>query len=168
MAPSFDEVFREHLDYVWRIARMLSDDAVADDLAQEVFLVVRRKLPSFDGVSLRAWLYGITRNVARNYERGRRRQQRMLAALPSPGPAPAPDEAYEREEAADLMDTFLHSLSPAKRDAFALHVIEGLTAAEIAQTIGVPDRTIYSRVRAAKAALAEFLARHERRQGRGA
>ena len=157
--PSFDDVFRAHLDYVWRLARLLADDASADDIAQEVFLVARRRLADFDGSSLRGWLYGITRNVARNHQRGRRRWLRVLERLPEPEASVSMDAAYEQEEAAALMDEFLHGLRPVKREAFVLHVIEGLTAAEIAEAIGVPTRTVYSRVRAAQAELDRFVAR---------
>lgn len=160
---SFDEVFRTHLDYVWRIARILTDDASADDVVQEVFLVVRRRLSDFAGDSMRGWLYGITKNVARNHQRGRRRHLRLLQRLPEPEAVTTPDAALEREEAAALMDRFLASLTPAKREAFVLHVIEGLTAAEIARAIEVPTRTVYSRVRAAQTALERFAARNRRR-----
>ncbi len=160
--PSFDEVFRAHLDYVWRIARLLADDASADDIAQEVFLVARRRLADFDGGSLRGWLYGITRNVARNHQRGRRRYLRLLERLPEPEASPSSDLAYPQEEAAALMDAFLAGLSPVKREAFVLHVIEELTAAEIAAALGVPTRTVYSRVRAAQAELERFVARRRR------
>lgn len=157
--PSFDDVFRAHLDYVWRNARILADDASADDIAQEVFMVARRRLAEFDGSSLRGWLYGITRNVARNHQRGRRRWLRVLERLPEPEASAPIDAAYEREEAAALMDAFLQTLPPVKREAFVLHVIEGLTAAEIAEAIEVPTRTVYSRVRAAQAELERFVAR---------
>lgn len=166
--PSFDDLFRTHLDYVWRIARLLADDASADDIAQETFLVARRRLADFEGGSVRGWLYGITRNVARNHQRGRRRFLRVLERLPEPEASPSVDAAYEREEAAALMDEFLQSLSPPKREAFVLHVIEGLTAAEIAAAIDVPDRTVYSRVRAAEAELQRFVARRRKHDARRA
>ncbi len=162
-ALGFDEVFRAHLDYVWRIARILADDASADDIAQEVFLVARRRLAAFDGDSIRGWLYAITRNVVRNHRRGQRRYLRLLSGVPRPDPEPSIDVAYEQQEAAALMDAFLQRLSAPKREAFVLHVIEGLTAAEIAQAIEVPTRTVYSRVRAAQAELDRFVARHRRR-----
>ena len=161
--PSFDDVFRSHLDYVWRIARLLADEGSADDITQEVFLVARRRLAEFDGGSLRGWLYGITRNVARNQQRGRRRFLRVLERMPEPEASAPIDAAYERaseqEEAAALMDEFLQGLAPVKREAFVLHVIEGLTAVEIAESIDVPTRTVYSRVRAARAELERFVAR---------
>jgi RNA polymerase sigma-70 factor (ECF subfamily) len=166
--PSFDDLFRAHLDYVWRLARLLADDASADDIAQEVFLVARRRLADFDGRSVRGWLYGITRNVARNHQRGHRRFLRVLERLPEPEAGASLDAAYEREEAAALMDEFLQGLAPKKREAFVLHVIEGLTAAEIAEAIDVPDRTVYSRVRAAQDELERFVTRRRKQLERRA
>lgn len=164
-APSFDETVRAHLDYVWRVARVMVDDQSADDITQEVFLVARRRLAEVDVASVRGWLYGITRNVARNHRRSLGRRLRALARLPPPEPVPPPDALYDRREAAALMDDFLGSLSEPKREAFMLHVLEGLTAAEIADAIDVPTRTVYSRVRAAKAELDRFRQRtHGRTQ----
>jgi RNA polymerase sigma-70 factor (ECF subfamily) len=157
---AFDEVFRANLDYVWRVARVMAGEASADDVAQEVFIVARRRLATFDGGSVRGWLYCVTRNVVRNLERARRRHLRLVAALPEPEARLSPDEALAREEAAQLVDAFLATLAPVQRDAFMLHVLEGLTAAEIAGAIGVPTRTVYSRVRAARNALDRYLQRH--------
>jgi RNA polymerase sigma-70 factor (ECF subfamily) len=157
----FDDVFREHLDYVWRLARLHVGDADADDVAQEVFVVVRRRLATFVGGSIRAWLYGITRNVARNHRRGRSRYLRAVSDAPEPSMGVDADVHMQRLEAAAVIDAFLERLPDVKREAFVLHVIEGLTAAEIGQAIGVPERTVFSRVRSAQAELVRFL---ERRQ----
>jgi RNA polymerase sigma-70 factor (ECF subfamily) len=93
---SFDAIFRAHLDYVWRVARVMVDDASADDIAQDVFLVARRRLHEAPVRSIRGWLYGITRNVARNHRRQRVRHLRAVARVPEPGPAPPPDAHYDR------------------------------------------------------------------------
>ncbi len=158
--PSFNEVFRKHLDYVWRVARAMVDEASADDVAQEVFLIARRRMDDLEVQSVRGWLYGITRNVARNHRRGRGRHSRAVARLPEPAPAPSPDERVRQREVVQLMDRFIAGLAPLKREAFVLHVIEGLTAAEIAHSIGVPTRTVYSRVRAARTELEGFVRHH--------
>lgn len=130
-------------------------DACADDVTQEAFILVRRRLETFHADSIRPWLYGITRNAARNWKRSRQRRarrHRTLAEL-----APAPDERWEQvREAANLMDRFLAGLPSAQREAFRLKVIEEFTAAEIASCMGVPVQTVYSRVRAANAALERF------------
>jgi RNA polymerase sigma-70 factor (ECF subfamily) len=152
---TFDAIFRTHFDFVWRCARSFVGDACADDVTQEAFLLVRRRLGSFEGDSVRPWLYGITRNTARNWMRSRQRRarrHRTLAEL-----EPEPDPRWEQvREAANLMDRFLRSLPSAQREAFRLKVIEEFTAAEISACTGVPLQTVYSRVRAANAALERF------------
>lgn len=137
---------------MWRAARALVGDFLADDVTQEVFLVVQARLPTFEGPFVRAWLYGITRNVARNAMRAHTRhdRRRQHASTPSPGVAVADLEA------AALMQRFLDRLPPAQREAFMLKELEELTAAEIAIAIGVPLQTVYSRVRAARAELERF------------
>lgn len=152
----FEDLFRAQLDYVWRIARLQVGNAAADDVAQEAFLVARRRWAGFDGQSVRGWLYRITINVARNHLRSRRRRERAQAEAPLPTEDAGPEDAARWSQAARRLDAGLRSLSPAKREAFMLHVVEGLPASEVAEALGVPTRTVYSRVRVARA---ELLAR---------
>ena len=149
----FGDLFRAQLDYVWRIARINVGDAAADDVVQEAFMVARRRWDDFDGRNVRGWLYRITMNVARNHLRGRRRRQRALADAPEPADALGPDVAFEWSDAARRLDACLRKLTPVKREAFMLHVVEGIPAGEVAEALGVPIRTIYSRARAARAEL---------------
>lgn len=162
---SFETLFRENIDYVWRIARMSVGDGAADDVVQEVFLVARKRLRDFEGTAVRGWLYTITRNVARNYVRGRTRRLRLVQSAPPRPPALALDELIAHGEAAEFIEHFLHSLTPAKRDAFMLHVIEGLPAKEAAEALEIPTRTVYSRVRAAWAELEARVQRNRVREG---
>lgn len=157
-APSLRDVFSHHLGYVWRIARALgvpADDA--DDVAQEVFLVVHRRLDAFrPSHSLRGWLFGITRNVVRNYQRAHTRRERRLSAVPPPSPVCEPEATLELRQAAALMQEFLDGLDIDKRLVFLLADIEGLTASEIAEALDVPLGTVFSRLRAARLKLDQF------------
>lgn len=74
--PSFDELYDEHVDRVFRALHRfgVADDAV-EDAVQDVFVIAYRKLESFEGRSaLSTWLYGIALQVARNYRRSARRR----------------------------------------------------------------------------------------------
>jgi RNA polymerase sigma-70 factor (ECF subfamily) len=157
-APSLREVFAAHLGYVWRIARALgvpADDA--DDVAQEVFLVVLRRLHTFRRTgSLRGWLFGITRNVVFRHQRAHVRRERRLSGLLPPAPACEPETSLELRQAAALMQEFLDQLDVDKRIAFLLADIEGMTAAEIAEALEIPLGTVFSRVRAARLKLEQF------------
>lgn len=156
--PDFDAVVHEHLDYVWRVARSFAGETLADDIAQEVFVVVGRRLSGFTGSSLRAWLYGITKNIARNLARGQRRRERRVESIPHHEPPPCGERLTHVREAALLMEQFLAQLPPPQREAFMLVELEELTAREAASVVKVPQQTVYSRLRAARAALLLFRA----------
>src|SRR5262245_37188554 len=69
-AFDLEAVYAQWFHEVCRWIRALGGlDADTTDLAQEVFIVVRRKLPEFDGRNLQSWLYGITRRTVRDYRR---------------------------------------------------------------------------------------------------
>ncbi|MEM7153711.1 MAG: sigma-70 family RNA polymerase sigma factor [Myxococcota bacterium] len=159
-APALEElaaVYQEHIGFVWRVvARMGVPREAVPDVAQDVFLVVHRRLPDFDGrASMRAWLAGICRGVVRNHLRASARRRRRLELLPPPQ-ADAPEA--ERMELGDLVARCIDGLDEDQRDALVLVDIEGLAPAEVARTLGVSRNTIYSRVRLARAKLRERLA----------
>src|SRR3569833_2054893 len=68
---TLEDVYRDHFDFVYRQATRLGGPGIdAEDAAQEVFMVVARKLDTFDATSLiTTWLYGITLNVIRSLRR---------------------------------------------------------------------------------------------------
>ena len=150
--PEFDEVYREHAAYVWRLGRAMGVSLLhIDDVVHDVFLVVYRRLPDFDPQrSLRAWLGGITRRVVGHLERKRSREGRRLRALPDPPSPPTPHETLQRADAARLVEVFLGTLDEDKRMAFFLMDVEGLTAPEVAAVCGTNPRTVYSRARVAR------------------
>jgi RNA polymerase sigma-70 factor (ECF subfamily) len=163
------EIYRTHVDYVWRLARSLGvpPDA-AEDLTQDVFLTVHDRLHTFhpDG-SLRAWLFGITRNLVLHDRRRYARRERKLAALPQQGaPATTPDAALKLQHAAELMQDFLDQLDLDKRLVFQHAEIEEMTADEISETLGIPVGTVYSRLRAARQKLDQFRQRFQARSDR--
>lgn len=158
---AFTELYRDHVDFVWRLARSLGVDlAQLDDVVHEVFLVARRRFAARDDrASVRAWIAGITRNLALHHHRGRARESRRMQQVAPPATARGPDEQLELDEAAALMQRFLDDLDPDRREVFALIEIEGLSAPEVAALCGVKLPTVYTRLRAARLALAEFTER---------
>lgn len=152
----FETVYTDHFHHVARWARALGGlSADIDDLTQEVFLVVRRKLGSFDGPSLPAWLYGITRKTVSDYRR-RAFMRRLLggvirSAETAPEPrAPAGADSYERLEARQLMTRVLQKMSAVRRTAFVLFEIEGYSGEEIAELEQIPLATVYTRLHHAR------------------
>lgn len=148
-------LFDEHYDFVLRSAMRLGvASAAVDDVVQETFIVAGRKLASFEGrSSVRTWLFGILMRVAHTERRGeRRRQRRAAVAIES---ATMSEDPYARREAADMLHRLLATLDDDRRAAFILADVEGLTAVEIAEGLGVNVNTIYARIRAARKHLAE-------------
>ncbi len=168
--PELPEVYRAHVDYVWRIARGLGVPAdAAEDVTQEVFLRVHDRLHTFrPGGSMRAWLFGITRNLVLHDRRSYARRERHLASLPRPtAEAREPEATVKLRQAAALMQDFLARLDLDKRMVYLLAEVEELTADEIAEALAIPLGTVYSRLRAARQKLEKFRqtvqARGERR-----
>ena len=153
----FSAVYGEHFGFVWRSLRALGvSAAAADDAAQDVFIVVHRRLDDYDArAPMRAWLFGIARNVARRH---RERDQRD-PGLHLLGEGAAPDDTMQLREAATLVERFLDSLDDDQRAVFVLAQLEGLTAPEIAEALGVNPNTVYSRLRAARLKFERVVAR---------
>lgn len=152
---AFRGLYDEHHAFVWTVLRKLGvPEHDAEDVMQEVFLVVHRRLDAFEGRSAwTTWLYGITTRVYWNYARRQRTRPQASASASSlrlVDPAPDPERLTEQREASRMLEALLGSLDPDKRAAYVLHAIEGLSAPQISAVTGVKTRTIYSRLRAAK------------------
>ena len=167
-APGFSEVYEHHFDFVWRSLRRLGVQASAlDDAVQEVFLVVHRRLPEFEGrSSLKTWLFGIALRVAQRIARTQARHPATelpeTTTLGSTDSTPQ-DEAARREAIA-LLYSILDELDPDKRAVFVMVELEQLSAPEIAEELGTPLNTVYSRLRAARREFEASLKRHRARE----
>jgi RNA polymerase sigma-70 factor (ECF subfamily) len=168
---TFEEAYRAHFAFVWRSLRRLGvREEDAGDAAQEVFIVVHRKLPEFAGHSkLTTWLYGICFRVASERRRARPRPDpsaQEAAAFVTP-PAD-PGAAAERLEGLALLERVLDRIPDEQRAVFCLFELEGMTGEEIAEALEIPLGTAYSRLRLARAAFsaasAELVGRHEPQQ----
>lgn len=153
--PTFDEVYADHFHFVWRNLRRLGvPEAGLWDGAQEVFVVVHRRLGDYEARgALRSWLYSIVVRVARHVRRTARRKPAFgsedSAELADTGAAGA-DQRAERNQSVERLMALLATLDDAKREAFVLAELEGLTAPEIAAILNVNLNTIYARIRAAR------------------
>jgi RNA polymerase sigma-70 factor (ECF subfamily) len=160
--PTFDAVYAAHFDFVWRSVRRLGvAQSATDDAVQDVFLVVHRKLGAFEGrSSVRTWLFGIVRRVARDHRPRREREHsdEELGTI-ADSTERAPDERAARNEAARLLDALLQTIDEDKREAFILAELEQFTVPEISEALGVNLNTVYARVRAARQELEQGLAR---------
>ena len=159
---TLDALYRDHFDFVCRVARRLAGPMLsAEDVAQEVFLVVARRLASFEPLAqTTTWLYGITLNVVRTM---RRRRLLELSYRADEGEAlEVPFEmhdAVELREAWETMRDVLHAMTPRKREVYIAGELEELPCAEIARLVGVKEATVWSRLHYARREFAEKLAR---------
>jgi RNA polymerase sigma-70 factor (ECF subfamily) len=171
----FVQIYREQADFVWRNARRLGVPASsADDVVQDVFIVVQRRLTDFDGrVAIRSWIFGILVHVVRLYHRGHQRKDARCVSLDqssSPGavaeaPGLNPSEEAERAERMRLLETLLGQLSEDKRLLLVLSELEEWTLREIADYLGSNINTVFSRLRAAKLAFNKLHRRWLAEQG---
>ena len=168
---AFDSVYDEHFPFVWRSVRRLGvAEASVDDVTQEVFLVVHRRLADFEGrSSLKTWLYGVVLRVVRGHRRTLQRKTRPqggeLEAIEDTTAA-TPYESAEKAQAVRLLHALLDALDDDKREVFVLAELEQLPAPEIAEATGTNVNTVYSRLRAARREFEEAVARHRAREGK--
>lgn len=152
---SFPGIFQQHAQFLWRT---LMNQGVprheAQDLCQEVMLIVHRRLPDFEGNSLRGWLYGICVRVASDYRRSARvRREIPHGEVPEPGNAFGQMDQYEQNAQRQRLLRALERVEEDKRTAFVLYEVEELTLAEVSEALGVPLQTVYSRIKSAREAL---------------
>jgi RNA polymerase sigma-70 factor (ECF subfamily) len=155
-------IYAAHFDAVWHhLRRMGIAEADRDDLAQEVFLIVHRRLASYDRTRpMRAWLVGICTRVALHYWRAARRRPGDKAATPSELELAARISVGETDhDARQLLAALLATLDPDRRAMFILHELEGFSVPEIAELTETPLNTVYSRLRRTREDLAALAGR---------
>jgi RNA polymerase sigma-70 factor, ECF subfamily len=161
VSPSFHDVFAEHAAFVLRVVRRLGvPPADVEDVAQEVFMIVHRKLGSYDGTStLRTWLFGIARRVARDHRNKAHVRREQPQAKVCAGALRATQQLdFEERELRERLDRALDELDEDKRAVFVLFEMEGIAMNEVAAMLDCPLFTAYSRLREARARVRAALA----------
>jgi RNA polymerase sigma-70 factor (ECF subfamily) len=120
-----------------------------------VFLVVRKRLPTFEGrSSLRTWIYGICIRVVSDYRsRAFRRREVSHEHVPDVLKQATQHTATEQRQLQQRLNALLAALPDEQRDVFVLYEMEELTMKEVAEIIDCPIQTAYSRLHAARDAL---------------
>jgi RNA polymerase sigma-70 factor, ECF subfamily len=164
-----EELYQRHADLVWRTLRRFGvREADAADAVQDVFLTVHRSLDQFEGRSaVTTWLYMICRSVARD----RRRRAHVIHEV-------ADDDAIARRadgradsaqklelgERLRLLEAALDAMPETQREVFVLFELEGLSGEEIGQVTETAVPTVFSRLRLARTAFQDFVARFDARE----
>ena len=160
VVPSFEQLYARWFHDVSRWVRAMGGlSADLDDLTQEVFLVVRRKLAQFDGRNAGGWLYSSAKHQVRDYRR--RAWVRHLLRVSPREPdtvepsqlvahGPDPSEVLQRRQAEQFVNRILARMSETQRTAFVLFEIEGYSGEEIAELEQIPVNTVWTRLHHAR------------------
>jgi RNA polymerase sigma-70 factor (ECF subfamily) len=161
-SSEFRRIFDSHAPVVARTLRYLGvPESELMDAAQEVFLVVNRRHREFEGrSSLSTWIRQICLRVALSTRRRRgRRREDVLEQPPDAGVDADQHALIERREQRAILNRLLDALDDDQRAVIVLYEIELLPMREVAETVGCPLQTAYSRRKAAlerlRAALTE-------------
>ncbi len=158
-------LFEAHAAWAGRTLRCLGvPESELADAIQEVFLVVHRRLDTFEGRSShRTWIYAICLRVAlahrRRGARRREHEREGAAAVAEAQAATTPHDEVERLRALALALEILDGLDDPKRAVFVLYEVEQVAMPEIARMVGCPVQTAYTRLYAARAEVKRALAR---------
>ncbi len=163
---SVTQVHERHGEFVWRTLHRMGVRAPhVEDVYQEVFIVVHRRLGSFAGKSaLTTWLYEICFRVAAGYRKKAhfRREElvpdwSLMDALSSDLPSPERQLATARQ--AELLERILDTLPLEYRVVFVMFEVEGLSCEQISAGLGTPLGTVHSRLSRARKRFARALSR---------
>lgn len=163
---ALDALLRRYQPSVYRFGlRMCRDEEDAKDVLQETLFAAARSLHGFRGSSsLSTWLY----SIARGFCIKKRRRSKFAPseevpldggspALAVPDPGPPLDEALASREIERAVEAAIRSLKPEWREVLLLRDVEGLTAQEVAEVLGLRVEAVKSRLHRARAEVRETL-----------
>lgn len=145
------EAFQRELDYVCRTLRRLGTwPSEVEDLAQEVFLALRRSWPDYDASRpLRPYLFGIAFRIASAYQRKRSREVAFgIVEISDAGPGP--DEVLQTKQVRAMVLRALEKIPLPRRAVLVMHDLDDVPVSEVAAVLAIPRFTAYSRLRKAR------------------
>jgi len=168
-AMTFREVYDSHVRFVWRaMARLGVPGSDLADAVQDVFLVVHRRLPEFEARSkMTTWLFGIASRVAADRRRvAHTRKEFLVGEVPGHAGEGGVDSTalVDERRARAILDGILDRMPDEQRTVFMLFELEGMTGDEIADLLDVPVGTVRSRLRLAREAFHDAVARMRTRE----
>lgn len=159
---AFAEIVHRHKEPLHRlVARIIGDDDEALDIVQEAFVAAHRALASYDMARpMRAWLSRIAINKARDWRRRRAVRRLVSVILPLDDRSNAADDTPSIETAAgdreelNRVAVAITALPSNLRETLVLRTIEGLSQAETAETLGISEKAVETRLYRARQKLA--------------
>ena len=153
---AFEVIYQAYSGFVFHVAlRVCRGRDEAEEITQEVFMTVYRKLGSFRGQSsLKTWVYRVTVNTALNYLKRESRHrdtvpadEQVLTAVAHPAVV---SQMSEQEYQTTLVDRLLAGLTPEQRMCVVLRNMEGLSYEQIAQALKINLNAVRSRLKRAR------------------
>lgn len=161
---AYGELMRRHRDGVYRLARGHAGDATeALDITQETFISAFAALARYDGARpFRLWIARIAINKCHDWARRRAVRRFFTFARPMEEAAtvadngPTPEEAMQSQALLARIHAAIAALSANLKDVLLLRTIDGMSQAEVAQTLGLSEKAVETRLYRARQKLAEF------------
>ncbi len=149
--PRVRELMASHVRFVWRSLRRFGiAEASVEDAVQHVFWIVAGKLDAIGPGKEQAFLLGVAYRVAANLRRHSKRRSsgnELAEECEASDPDPDPEELLDLKRRRQILDRALEALSDEQRAVFVLFELEGLSKAEIAEALSIPEGTVASRLR---------------------
>lgn len=159
-AEAFDAVYTAFRRPVYALCVNLTRDrSQAEDAFQDCFLGVHRALPKFRGdARLSTWVYRIALRSALRVRAARTRSEPLGEDHNAPSNAPSPETVVDARLRSDRVKRAMDGLPAEQRAVLSLFAVEGLRHQEIADVLGIPVGTVWSRLSLARKKLAAALA----------
>jgi RNA polymerase sigma-70 factor (ECF subfamily) len=148
------EAYQQEITYVFHALRWLgARPHEVEDLAQEVFIALRRSWPRYDSSRpLRPYLFGVAFRVV-SMQRRKRKQEVAVASLELRDGGPSPDEALQVKQARAMVLRALEKIPLRRRAILVMHDLEEVPIRQVATALSIPLFTAYSRLRKARTEL---------------
>jgi RNA polymerase sigma-70 factor (ECF subfamily) len=158
---AFETLYRRHAARIYTLAcRMAGSPEDGEDLLQEIFLQVYRKLGSFKGdAALGTWLYRLAINHCLDYVRSRQAKMHKLTDTLDAETSFEPMARRETPIARLDLERAVERLPEGCRQAFVLHDVEGFDHKEVGELLGIAEGTSKSQVFKARMKLRALLGR---------
>ena len=152
LRPDFRSIFDREFSYVWTSLRRLGvAPRDLEDVTHDVFVEVFRNFDRYDPARpVRPWLFAFAFRFASDYRRLVRHRVEIYQEPVGASATPAADEVVAARELRALIAKALDSIDLVRRGVFILHEFDARPMAEIAETLGIPLNTAYSRLRVAR------------------
>jgi RNA polymerase sigma-70 factor, ECF subfamily len=159
----FHALFRAQFRFVCVTLRRLGvRERDVEDVAQEVFVLVHKKLSTYDASrSMQLWLFGFCLRTASSYRRLARHRQVVQGEFDTEiaHSDPLPDDRMVALQNRRMLLDALDQLQEDRREVFVMHDLNDFNAAQIAEMLSIPVNTVYSRLRLAREELKKALVR---------